>query len=299
MNKINIIIPTYNRPNYIKKLLNDIYTNNAKEIFTLYVIDDGSDESYHDAIIKFKKFDNFNYIKNKKNSGKNFCLFNIFKILKPDDNVLVIDDKDRFKYSLANVKTSELEINHVIGFDLFYENGDLIGGMALKENITVHDYYFKNKILNNYNRNYPGDKLWIFKLKQIDIKELQSLFISDEIAYEDSYWTHYLWSCKIIEVIHSKDIKTKYLESGVSKNINNLKLNNPSTYLNVLIIYFNGLKSLKFRLWYYFLIKKQIKLIKHNLSITKKFYNYKYSFLVFIFYIALYFYFKLESVGFA
>lgn len=146
MNFINIIIPTYNRPDHLNTILSDIYKkiDRDKVNFSIYVIDDCSDSSYINIVNKFKKFENFNYIRQEFNKGKNAALFKVFSMINPLEYVLIMDDKTRFEYPLSELSTFEISNNELIGIDLFYEDEKMMGD-NLNTGMTIHDFYFKKR----------------------------------------------------------------------------------------------------------------------------------------------------------
>ncbi len=70
MKDILIWINTYNRPDELSLLLQDIVDNRGKLKIDLLIMDDCSNKSYDNVILRFKPLINIKYIKQVKNHGK-------------------------------------------------------------------------------------------------------------------------------------------------------------------------------------------------------------------------------------
>jgi glycosyltransferase involved in cell wall biosynthesis len=70
MSLVDIVIPSYNRPDYLERLLNSINVQTFKD-FQIIVIDDSSidEKGYSQVINKFSNELNLKYIRNKTNNG--------------------------------------------------------------------------------------------------------------------------------------------------------------------------------------------------------------------------------------
>ena len=67
---IDIIIPVYNSQQTISKTLESIYKQTIQASVEVYIIDDGSKESYDEIL---KKYDKVHYYKYLDNKGPGFA----------------------------------------------------------------------------------------------------------------------------------------------------------------------------------------------------------------------------------
>lgn len=71
MNRVSIVIPTYNRPQMLKRLLETIKNQTFKD-FEVIVVDDNSElQKQYKSVITYcyKEFDRFTYLRNEQNRG--------------------------------------------------------------------------------------------------------------------------------------------------------------------------------------------------------------------------------------
>ena len=90
---VSILIPTYNRVNYLKNTLKKINYTKNKNFFEIIIINDGSSDSTK-SFLKKIKFKNIKKINLKKNSGRSFCLLK--GILRSRGKFLMFLDDDDF-----------------------------------------------------------------------------------------------------------------------------------------------------------------------------------------------------------
>lgn len=96
-NKVSIIIPTYNRPEYLNRLLKSIQRQTYKG-FEVIVVDDNSknQDKYDEVISKYTKvFREFKFIKNKTNRGAPYSR-NVGIIKAKYSLVALVDDDDEW-----------------------------------------------------------------------------------------------------------------------------------------------------------------------------------------------------------
>ena len=98
---IDIIIPVYNSSKTICKTLNSILEQENNEDLIIYIIDDGSSETYDDVISFFSKFLNINYYKLDKNSGPGVA--RQFGLDKSSNEYIVFIDSDDTFYDTDSV----------------------------------------------------------------------------------------------------------------------------------------------------------------------------------------------------
>jgi glycosyltransferase involved in cell wall biosynthesis len=63
---LSIVIPTYNRPNFLLECINSILNQNTRHNFEIIVICDGTDSRIDKLMLKFKKLKNIKYFVQKK-----------------------------------------------------------------------------------------------------------------------------------------------------------------------------------------------------------------------------------------
>ena len=108
INKISIIIPTYNREklicNSIKSVLNQTYNN-----IEIIVIDDCSLDNTNNEISKIKD-NRLRYIRLKKNKGANFCR-NLGIKKANGEYISFLDSDDKFYYNKLEKQIKNIKIN--------------------------------------------------------------------------------------------------------------------------------------------------------------------------------------------
>jgi len=73
MKKLAVIVPAYNARNTIEKSLLSVVTQTAVEDVTIYIINDGGQETYEDIVEKFKAWVDIVLINLEKNVGAGFA----------------------------------------------------------------------------------------------------------------------------------------------------------------------------------------------------------------------------------
>ena len=69
---IDIIIPNYNKSQYLEECINSVVSQTFKN-WKLYIVDDFSTDNSLQVIDKYNTVNNINIIKLKKNKGPAFC----------------------------------------------------------------------------------------------------------------------------------------------------------------------------------------------------------------------------------
>ena len=69
--EVSVIVPNYNNAKYLEKCIRSIYDQSFKN-FEIILIDDNSSDNPEKEIKKYKNFENFKFIKLKKNKGPAF-----------------------------------------------------------------------------------------------------------------------------------------------------------------------------------------------------------------------------------
>jgi hypothetical protein len=94
--KISIVIPTYNRKNLLKKLLESLTKSHyPKKKVEVIVVDDGSDEAIDDIINSFQsRFYRLVYLRNNEPMLKSYCVNRAAMKAKGDYLFIVDDDNE-------------------------------------------------------------------------------------------------------------------------------------------------------------------------------------------------------------
>lgn len=128
-----ILTPTYNRPEILNLLINQI--NKMIDGYKIYhvIVNDGSNRNYDNTIKNFKKHKNYSvrYIKIKKNNGKEYFwkIYNIlftelkklsfdYAYVTSDDMLLCNDFFNRTKEQFLKVRKKE---SNVVCMNLFFD----------------------------------------------------------------------------------------------------------------------------------------------------------------------------------
>ena len=180
--KIDIILPNFNSSNYIKETLksviNQTYTN-----WNLIIVDDCSDKKTINILKKYSKHKKFKIYWLKKNRGAGYCRNYAIKKSK-SPYVAFLDSDDIWKKNKLEVQVNFMRKNNysftytnyeVIGnkskniitpnkfdFNKFIHNTsictssmmikrEILKGVKFTDTKICEDYYFKCKILKNFN----------------------------------------------------------------------------------------------------------------------------------------------------
>lgn len=120
--KVSIIIPTYDRPYTLKRVIRSYI--NQKNIGELIIIDDGSIKSYRETISYIEeliqeKGIKFQYIKNKKNMGAAFCR-NLGVSMANCDYILWGEDDAFLSDKYLEILLSKKKDNYILFGSIFY-----------------------------------------------------------------------------------------------------------------------------------------------------------------------------------
>lgn len=182
--KTAIIIPCYNRPEYLKKCLDSIYNTYLPKETLIYITDDASTNKETIQLIKkFYKDCQIKKVFNKINNGINIQLLNGYKYCFDNnyDYVIVLDSDaivNNYFYDLMcythNIfpnktisgfntlnKNEYGNIRHQIQFDgKWYKLKNTCGALCIGMNKNVYDKYVHNILLikkeNNIKQNFDN-----------------------------------------------------------------------------------------------------------------------------------------------
>ena len=99
--EVSVIVPNYNNAKYLEKCIRSIYDQSFKN-FEIILIDDNSSDNPEKEIKKYKNFENFKFIKLKKNKGPAFVR-NLGMRKSKNEYVAFLDSDDfGFQINLKN-----------------------------------------------------------------------------------------------------------------------------------------------------------------------------------------------------
>ena len=240
---IDIIIPNYNKSQYLEECINSVVSQTFKN-WKLYIVDDFSTDNSLQVIDKYNTVNNINIIKLKKNKGPAFCRNLGVRIssspyisfLDSDDLwvknklekqiIFMIKNKFSFTFSdyywFKNINSKDYkstQISNSLSFREFLNNSsinsstmiikrDIIKNTRFK-NVNHEDYLFKCDILRSGVVAYKiNDKLAYYRI--IKTSRSSNKFVN----------LFYLWK------INSKYNKLNFFKnliSVISISINSLK----------------------------------------------------------------------------
>lgn len=227
--EISIFTPTFNRAYALEKLYKSLKNQTCKN-FEWLVVDDGSDDNTRDL---FKQWDYENkdfpiryYYKN--NGGKHRAIN--YGVEKAKGRLFFIVDSDDYITENA-IETILYEENKIqknqinlagFGFNRGYDENSIIGDTFQGESLIASSIdRWKNKI--------KGDKAEIFYteiLKKYKFPE----FTNENFITENVVWYKIANDGYVIKWINKIIYICEYLEDGLTKNSNNLALNNFAGY---------------------------------------------------------------------
>jgi len=174
MPKISIIIPTYNRPNYIKALLQNLLLQTFKD-FEVIISDDGSSNSPYPVVKEFEKKLDIKYIWEKDIHWNQLIARNL-GIKIADGEILFISDDDVFYLPdclkhhylihkkqdkimvygevLGHPKLTPENVNEYILQQKYPQGGEIRPFSQIPKNFSVkRKYVFQ---INGYDRRFAG-----------------------------------------------------------------------------------------------------------------------------------------------
>ncbi len=180
--KIDIILPNFNSSSYIRETLNSVI-NQTYSNWNLIIVDDCSDKKTVNILKKYSKYKRFKIYWLKKNRGAGYCRnYAIKKSKSPYVAFLDSDDmwkknklklqvnfmkKNNYSFSYTNYEVFGMRSKNVVApskFDFYkfiHNTSICTSSMMIKRKIIksvkftntkiCEDYYFKCKILKNFN----------------------------------------------------------------------------------------------------------------------------------------------------
>ena len=239
MSNVDIILPTYNCEKTIDETINSVINQSFKD-WNLIVIDDASTDSTAIQIKQYLKDNRVSFKILKRNKGAGFCR-NLGIRQSKSKYVAFIDSDDLWKENKLKVQLKFIEKNNLefsytdfipfrtknekkilkkkiilpekFNYKLFLKNSSIctstiiikrekIGLIKFINTTICEDYFFKCKLLKNYNAiKTPGDEITFYRISK---NSLQSNKI------RNLYW---VWK-----------INRKYNKMNIFKNIFSISL---------------------------------------------------------------------------
>lgn len=230
MKKINITVftPTFNREKVLKKCFKSLCEQTSHN-FVWLVVDDGSSDNTEKEINDFKKNNYFQIIYLKQqNHGKWYAINKAIDACNTD-YFLFLDSDDRLAFNAIEILNKKIEIidknNQICGIigNTYDVKKRSINGTRIPVKLK---YKSGLELIQKYK--FHGDTLRMYKTKILKENKFPNVtsdkFIPENVVYDriDANYKMLL----INEILYYCD----YLEDGYTKNINNIRHNNPIGY---------------------------------------------------------------------
>ncbi len=199
---IDIIIPNYNKANYLEDCLNSVISQTYKN-WKIYLVDDNSTDHSKKILEKFEKSNNFNIYYLKENVGPANCR-NMGIKNSDSDYVAFLDSDDLWPTNKLEVQIkSMLENNYAFtytDYSFFYNND-----MGKQKLTNLPDIYNFNKFIMNSSMSTSSIILKREILQKIPF---------EQVMHED-----YLFKCRILSNnCNAYKIKKTYVFYRINKN---------------------------------------------------------------------------------
>lgn len=225
-----MLTPSYNRGELLNQLYASLVTNqNSSNVEIEWLImNDGSTDKTNSIVKQFQKEDKIAIVyKEQENKGKMVALNELMKEAT-GDFIIECDSDDYFTKDAFQI--IEKEIQQIENWDSIYalcflkkdQNGNNMGNNFPKEKVptTMFDLYFKDGVI--------GEKAFVFQAK------IRKQFVY-ELAEQEKFVTearmYHKMDLKYSVVCFNETISIcEYQESGYSKNIEKVFMQNPKGY---------------------------------------------------------------------
>ncbi len=232
---LSICVPTYNRQNKLKSLIETIEFKNDQKV-ELVIVDDGSEDGTADYCKTLKC--NFQLVLTvQKNQGRSSALYNSIKKAR-GEFIIIMDSDDRFLVGAINTI-----INSLVKYERILSE-DRVCGLVFncvdqKQRIIGKDFNFEgvsNFLKYRADENVLGDKKEVVKsdlLKSI----LYKPFPGEPRMPTGIMWNRLARKYDVVTVNSSLAIK-EYLEDGMSSKTRELRI---KSIRSTLLYYEEGL----------------------------------------------------------
>lgn len=217
MVKFNIVLPTYNRPDYVVRSVKSIINQNYDN-YHLYIYNDGSTLNYDDLEDLVRDNPKITYVKMETNRGINKIRNDFIDLIYKNEKgsyFFTLSDDD-YLINDALVIMSDFILNSKASWYCFnvYSNS--------KENFLNIHYEDENKITyKEFLKNYRGDKHFVFNInlfKEIRYPQLFKNGHEDILYHKVARKTDILVSKYSVKVIEYMDdgLTVMSIKKGVS-----------------------------------------------------------------------------------
>jgi glycosyltransferase involved in cell wall biosynthesis len=136
--EISIILPTYNRANYLNDCINSVINQTFKD-WELLIVDDGSQDQTFEIINPFlEQWENIRYLKHK--NRKQSLSRNAGIQASFGKYITFIDSDDQYKPNHLKLRWDYMNAHPEVDF--------IMGGCETQEDRFVTDYYQPGKLIN-------------------------------------------------------------------------------------------------------------------------------------------------------
>jgi glycosyltransferase involved in cell wall biosynthesis len=229
--RLSICVPTFNRAKELSNLLQSIPPESSVEVV---ICDDGSTDNTEEVINKFKNILTINYFF-QENKGRSIAI--VKAIMKSTGDFIVLMDsddifhKDGLKNILKTIAKNRTEESIVFGVSIKKKK-------KLSENIPPIINPKPNLISLRADYKVTGD------LKEVTKRVLLIQCIYPNYGNFTRVPTSWMWSCVAEEadsIIVNKSVVIKeYLPGGMTKNIHQLKAQNPEPLVDLYKLLFKS-----------------------------------------------------------
>ena len=173
MPQVNIIMPNYNKSEYIDEAIESV----LRQSFTnwkLYIIDDFSSDNSFQIINRYKDNKKIKIIKLKKNKGPSFCR-NLGMRISTNDFIAFIDSDDYWEEFKLEKQVKKFQENNKI--DVLYSNYFTnINQKIEKKTKHLFNGYCQSKIIESYINGSPLTAWLTLMIKKNSIEKLEYSF---------------------------------------------------------------------------------------------------------------------------
>ena len=173
--QIDVIIPNFNKGNYLKECLDSVIRQTYKN-WCLYIIDDCSNDNSKTILKDYENKKNFNVIKLKKNKGPSFCRNLGIRLSKSEYlSFLDSDDfwtKDKLELQIEFMIKNNLEFTYTDYTSFIIKNNKHIykNKTNLKESFTFNQF-IRNSSINSSTMIISRDMLKTNRFKKVALLE--------------------------------------------------------------------------------------------------------------------------------
>lgn len=190
--RVSVIIPVYNRENFIGKCIESVLSQTEKNIEAICVNDGSTDDSLQ-ILQRYAENDSRIVIINQKNQGLGAARNNALKkaqgeyilYLDSDDWILL----DSIKELYAQAKKYDLDLIHFNASLFNDQNNKIIKNqrqvLSYLNNIKIKKFYISDEI-DNFMLNIPVSSCYFFYRRDLIFK--YKIFWPEKVLYEDNYY---------------------------------------------------------------------------------------------------------------